>query len=75
MQKKLTITLDEEVYYGLREVVGPGKISRFIESLVRPYILKKELENGYRAMADDTKRESEAMEWEELGIWESNETR
>jgi predicted CopG family antitoxin len=37
MQKKLTVTIDEEVYNGLRAVIGPGKISRFIEELVRPH--------------------------------------
>lgn len=51
MQKKLTITLDEEIYEGLRRVIGPRKISRFIEDLVRPYILHPDLEAGYRAMA------------------------
>jgi predicted CopG family antitoxin len=35
MQKKLTVTIDEEVYEGLRTVIGPRKISRFIEELVR----------------------------------------
>jgi len=38
MQKKLTVTIDEEVYEGLREVIGPRKISRFIEDLVRPQL-------------------------------------
>jgi len=33
MQKKLTVTIDEEVYEGLRTVIGPRKISRFIEDL------------------------------------------
>ena len=75
MQKKLTITIDEEIYYALREVVGPGKISRFIENLVRPYILKKELENGYRSMAEDRERETEALEWEAIGIADADETR
>lgn len=40
MQKKLTVTIDEEVYKGLREVIGPRKISRF-EDLVRPHVTKK----------------------------------
>ena len=35
MKKKLTLTIDEEVYEGLHEVVGRRKISRFIEELVR----------------------------------------
>ena len=38
MQKKLTITIDEDVYAGLYRVVGRGKISKFIESLVRPHV-------------------------------------
>ena len=41
MQRKLTVTIDEEVYNGLRAVIGPGKISRFIEELVRPHVVKK----------------------------------
>jgi mRNA interferase MazF len=38
MQKKLTITLDEEVYEGLHSVIGRRKISQFIESVVRPHV-------------------------------------
>ena len=32
MQKKLTLTIDEEVYEGLRTVIGARKISWFIEA-------------------------------------------
>ena len=63
MQKKLTITIDEEVYAGLYQVVGRGRISRFIEAVVRPYVVYGDIEHGYRAMADDPEREAEAMEW------------
>ena len=63
MQKKLTITIDEDVYAGLHQVVGRRKISRFIESLVRPYVMYGDLQEGYRRMAADTEREAEAMEW------------
>ena len=38
MQKKLTITIDEDVYAGLYRAVGRRKISKFIESLVRPHV-------------------------------------
>ena len=31
MQRKLTITIDEQVYEGLYRVIGPRKISNFIE--------------------------------------------
>lgn len=65
MQKKLTITIDEAVYRGLYERVGAGKISRFIEQLVRPHVLPKELDDAYAAMASDEARESEALEWSE----------
>ncbi len=63
MQKKLTITLDERVYDGLHSVVGRRRISRFIESLVRPHVVGESLEAGYRQMADDEAREAEAAGW------------
>lgn len=63
MQKKLTLMIDDEVYEGLRQVAGPRKISRFVEDLVRPHVVKHDLSEGYRAMAADGARESEALEW------------
>ena len=65
MQKKLTVTIDEEVYDGLRAVIGPRKISRFIEELVRPHVVKKNMHAAYKEMAADQVRESEALEWAE----------
>jgi predicted CopG family antitoxin len=65
MQKKLTVTIDEEVYNGLRAVIGPRKISRFIEELVRPHVVKKNMYAAYKEMAADQDRESEALEWAE----------
>ncbi len=72
MQKKLTVTIDEEVYEGLREVIGPRKISRFIEDLVRPHVIKKEVYAAYKEMADDQVRESEALEWAEATFGDVN---
>ena len=66
MQKKLTVTVDEEVYEGLRRTIGPGKISKFIEELVRPYVIYPNLESAYAEMARDKRREKEAMEWTEI---------
>ncbi len=66
MQKKLTISVDEMVYEGLYKVVGPRRISRFIEDLVRPHVLYQDLEDAYRQMAKDEKREAEALEWSEV---------
>ena len=53
MQKKLTITVDERVYEGLHAVIGRRKISRFIESLVRPHVVDAGLAAAYRQMAGD----------------------
>jgi predicted CopG family antitoxin len=68
MQKKLTITIAEEVYEGLYEVVGPRRISRFIEDLVRPHVLHPDLETAYAEMASDEEREQAALEWAEATV-------
>jgi len=68
MQKKLTITLDERVYWGLHTVVGRGRISRFIEDLVRPHVLEHDLDAAYAQMAQDTEREEEALQWAEATV-------
>lgn len=76
MQKKLTITIDEQVYHGLYRVVGPGKISQFIEKLIRPHVIETELEAAYALMAEDKEREQEAYDWSEGLIGEiDDETR
>jgi hypothetical protein len=68
MQKKLTITLDEQIYGGLHTVVGRRRISKFNESLVRPYVLSNDLEIAYRQMAEEEVREAEALEWAEATV-------
>jgi predicted CopG family antitoxin len=68
MQKKLTITIDEQVYEGLYEVIGSRKISSFIEDLVRPYVLYPDLEAAYAEMAQDEERETAALEWAEATV-------
>ena len=75
MQKKLTVTLNEEVYEGLRTIIGPRKISRFIEGLVRPYVLKNDMYSAYKEMASDQIRESEALEWAESNIGDMNNSK
>jgi predicted CopG family antitoxin len=65
MQKKLTITVDEEVYEGLHKVIGRGKISKFVEELVRPHVVRPNLEEEYAEMSRDEGREKEALEWAE----------
>lgn len=68
MQKKLTITVDQEVYDGLYRIVGRRRISRFIEDLVRPHVMDSELLAAYREMAEDSQREAEAHEWAESTV-------
>ena len=64
MQRKLTITVSDEVYRGLHQTIGRGEISRFIETLVRPHVVTDtELLADYQAMAADREREQEALEW------------
>ena len=76
MQKKLAITVDEEVYAGLHRAIGPRKISRFIEDLVRPHVMKVKLESAYKRMAQDEARETQALEWSEATVGDvSHETR
>ncbi len=76
MQKKLTITVDERVYAGLYTVVGRRRISRFIESLVRPHVIGKDLEVAYQQMAQEEARETEALEWVEATMGDvANEAR
>jgi len=76
VQKKLTITLDERVYKGLHTVVGRRKISQFIESLIRPHVVGKDLEIAYQQMAGEEVREAEALEWAEATLGDvADETR
>ena len=73
MQKKLTVTINEEVYNGLRTIIGPRKISRFIEELVRPHVVKKDMYAAYKDMAADGVRESEALDWAEGTLGDLND--
>ncbi len=72
MTKKLTITIDGEVYDGLYRVVGPRKISQFIEQLLRPHVM--DLNEAYREMSMDQAREKEALIWSEASIHDLNDT-
>ena len=63
MLKKLTVTVDSEVYEGLRSVVGRRRISQFINDIARPHVVGRDLSAGYAAMAADQAREAEADAW------------
>jgi predicted CopG family antitoxin len=63
MSRKLTITVEDEVYEGLHKIIGRRRISRFLNDLARPHVTRRELAAGYKAMAADEEREREAAEW------------
>ena len=65
MPKKLTITVDAEVYDGLHRVIGRRRISRFLNDLARPHVVGQDLAAGYAAMAADEGREADAAMWSE----------
>jgi predicted CopG family antitoxin len=65
MSKKLTITVEDDVYEGLHRVIGARRISRFLNDLARPHVTGRDLLEGYRAMAADEEYEREAQEWVE----------
>jgi predicted CopG family antitoxin len=68
MRRKLTITVDEEVYEGLRRVIGPRHISRFLETLARPHVVLADVDAAYAAMAADEVREKDALQWAEATV-------
>lgn len=65
MARKLTITVEDEVYLGLHSVVGRRRISRFLNDLARPHVTRADLAAGYRAMSADEERERDAADWVE----------
>jgi predicted CopG family antitoxin len=72
MQRKLTITVADDVYRGLHQQIGRGEISRFIEALVRSHVVATDdLEAEYREAAKDTAEEDAAYDWIEAGLDEA----
>jgi hypothetical protein len=64
MAQTLTITLPDDVYDELRRRAGQEDVGVYIQRLVSPSAdSDQQLEEGYRAMAADTERERDALEW------------
>lgn len=63
MHKRMTISIDEDVYEALMRVIGRGKVSQFLEGLAKPHVMTDDLLSAYQEMASDTQREQEALEW------------
>jgi predicted CopG family antitoxin len=74
MQRKLTITVADDVYRELHQQIGRGEISRYIENLVRPHLVGDAgLAEEYREAARDRQTEQDAMEWIEANVDEALE--
>jgi predicted CopG family antitoxin len=73
--RKLTITVEDEVYSGLLVVVGKRRISGFLNDLAKPHVLRRDLDAEYRAMASDEAREADAAEWIEGVLMDLDEFR
>lgn len=65
MVRKLTITVDDDVYLGLKAKVGERRISRFLNDLAKPLVSEAALLEGYQQMAADAEGEAEAADWVE----------
>jgi len=59
--------MDIDLYWKLKDEVGKGRISRFIENLVAKELNKQEqkLAQEYQEAAQDKNRWKEAQEWEQ----------
>jgi len=74
MQRKITLSINEEVYRKLHFLISRRKISKFVEKSVEEKIKKLELadpiEKGFKMMGKAYEREKESLEWSEAGISE-----
>lgn len=61
MQKKLTLSINAEIYEALHKMAGKRKIGRFIESLVRPYI--ESFDTAKERSPQDEEQESAVLPW------------
>ncbi|HUY34365.1 MAG TPA: hypothetical protein VMV69_16585 [Pirellulales bacterium] len=63
MTRKLTISIDDRVYDGLRAIIGRGHIGKFLEGLARPFVVTDSLSAAYAEMSADKARDAEAEQW------------
>ncbi len=63
MRKKLTLSIDPELYDSLYRTVGQRNISSFIEDCIRPILLSHNLRQAYKDMSQEEERRRNAAEW------------
>jgi predicted CopG family antitoxin len=61
MQKKLTLSINAEIYEALHKMAGKRKIGRFIENLVRPYIASSD--GLHERTAPEEEPETTILSW------------
>lgn len=66
--RKLTISVSDEFYDGLRQHVGGRGMGRFVEEVVQSHLTPVDREAEYRAMAADETRERLVREWADAGL-------
>jgi hypothetical protein len=80
MSKRLVVTVDDDVYAGLQQAIGPRRISRFLNDLARPHVVGPNL-GGFSQPAAattpapdagpaerDGNQDQPPMEWVERGV-------
>ena len=74
MQRKITLSIEEEIYRKLRFLIPKRKMSKFVEEAIKEKIgrlkLEEPIEEGFKMMGKDKEREKEALEWSEAEISE-----
>jgi hypothetical protein len=55
--------MQRKLYGGLWRRIGKRRISKYIETLIRPHVIESSLDDAYKAMAADKEREALAIEW------------
>ena len=70
----LSIKIDANLYWQLKNEIGKGRISRFIEKVVSRELNTQEqkLAQEYQEAAQDKKRWKEANEWEQAQMADWN---
>jgi hypothetical protein len=63
MSKKMTVSIDRQIYDGIQALIGSDDIGEFLEDLARPFIDADGRVAGYVEMSADKAREIEADQW------------
>ena len=68
MRKRLTLTIDQDVYERLRKASGKRNTSGFIEDLLRQHVIRPHLEASHTSIAKDEPRQTAAAAWKKAAM-------